>query len=125
MRKSIFGLLILVVLFAGMLSACSSKTTTPVTTTQSTTATTSTTAKPTTSSTTTAAAQQYGGTLRIITSQPPLANIGDPTVIRTSFGSIMAVIPVFEALVVFDNGGVPHGVLAESWTTASDKSSIT
>jgi peptide/nickel transport system substrate-binding protein len=118
MRKTIFGILILVVLFAGLLSACASKTTTPATTTTQPTTTTAT-------STTPAPTQQYGGTLRIITSTPPLSNIGDPTVIRTSFGSIMAVIPVFEALVVFDNGGVPHGVLATSWTVAADKSSIT
>jgi peptide/nickel transport system substrate-binding protein len=136
MRKSIFGILILVVLLAGILSACATKTTTPpatttaskpATTTATQPAATTTTTKPATTpvSTTPAPTQQYGGTLRIITSQPPLANIGDPTVIRTSFGSIMTVIPCFESLVVFDNGGVPHGVLAESWTTAADKSSIT
>ena len=127
MRKTVIGILIFVVLLAGLMSACASKTTTPATTTtQPTTATTTTTTKPTTAtSTTPAPTQQYGGTLRIITGQPPLANIGDPTVIRTSFGSIMAVIPCFESLVVFDNGGVPHGVLATSWTVAPDKSSIT
>jgi peptide/nickel transport system substrate-binding protein len=116
MRKTVFGILILVVLLAGLLSACASKTTTP--------ATTATTKPTTTTSSTPTPTQQYGGTLRIITNTPP-TTLGDPTVIRTSFGSIMAVIPCFEALVVFDNGGVPHPVLAESWTVAPDKSSIT
>jgi peptide/nickel transport system substrate-binding protein len=37
----------------------------------------------------------------------------------------MAIIPCLESLIVFDNGGVPHPVLAESWTVAPDKSSIT
>jgi peptide/nickel transport system substrate-binding protein len=68
--------------------------------------------------------QQYGGTLRIITNTPPLA-LGDPVQIRLSFGSIMAIIPCIEALVAFDNSGVCHGVLAQSWTIAPDGKSIT
>jgi peptide/nickel transport system substrate-binding protein len=125
MRKSIIGLLLLVVLFAGLLSACSSKTTTPVTTTTKPTTATTTTVKTTaTTATTPTATQQYGGILRVITAQGPVS-LGDPTVIRTNFGSIMADIPCYEALCVFDNTGTPHAVLATTWTVAPDKSSLT
>ncbi|MDD1710093.1 MAG: ABC transporter substrate-binding protein, partial [Methanoregulaceae archaeon] len=127
MKKNAIGIFVAIMLLAVILGACSPKTTTPpsAATTIPTTAATSTTTKPvTTPATTTTAAQQYGGTLRIITVNSPQA-LGDPLQVRLFFGSIMAFIPCLESIIVFDNGGVPHGVLAESWTTAENKSSIT
>jgi peptide/nickel transport system substrate-binding protein len=66
--------------------------------------------------------QQYGGTLRLIIQSPTLY-MGDPTLMSDSVGNCQ--IPCLEALVVSDNSGQMHGVLATNWNVAPDGKSIT
>jgi peptide/nickel transport system substrate-binding protein len=76
------------------------------------------------SSTSAGTGQQYGGILRIISYSPPTA-LGDPAEIASASGNNMAAVPCLEALLVFDNSGQPHPVLATDWSIASDGKSVT
>jgi peptide/nickel transport system substrate-binding protein len=72
---------------------------------------------------TSSTAAQSGGVLRIIQFGSPLY-IGDPSLMLDS-NSGMAGIPDLEALVISDNSGQIHPVLATSWTVSQDGKAIT
>ena len=146
MKKSLYLFLAALVIISLTLVACSSPTTTPATTTPATKPPVSTTVAPpptsapaappspsasvivppplqTSTPTASSGAPQAGGTLRVIMFGSPLY-LGDPTLMLDS-NSGMAGIPSLEALVVSDNSGQIHPVLATSWTVAPDGKSIT
>lgn len=69
------------------------------------------------------ASPQFGGILREISYASP-TYLGDPVLIQDS-GSNMTAIPTLEALVVSDNAGQMHPILATDWNIAQDGKSIT
>jgi peptide/nickel transport system substrate-binding protein len=126
MKKYLFPLAILAIC-AFILAGCSAANTTtkpPVTspannTVPSTAASSKVVSSPaptpiTASSPKTTSPAQYGGKLRIITYSTP-SYLGDPPLVSTDSGSIMACIPALESLLFVDNTGQMLPSLAISW----------
>jgi peptide/nickel transport system substrate-binding protein len=135
LRRNIFFMLLVVILIIGALfTGCSKSTTTssttaPVTTTTSQTSTmtstgpTSTSTAPPSSSTTTSGGVRTGGILTIISPQTP-SSFGYP--VETSGNAPGFVnVPWIESFISSDTKGNLIPMLATSWETATDHSSIT
>jgi ABC-type transport system substrate-binding protein len=111
----IFSLFIVVIMLATLMACSKTTTTTPVTSSSTTS----------TSQSTTTASSKYGGTLRIIPNLGwnPLASIGYPP--EMTYIGAADLLPCIERLVRIDNKGAPMPFLAQTWTVAPDKSSLT
>jgi ABC-type transport system substrate-binding protein len=134
MKKSIYALVILLLLFTLILAACNN---TPATIAPATSTTT--TAKPTSAPTTTATSApttkpvspttttpQSGGTLYIILTGGN-QNIGTLGAAHEAAGGMYARVslPVMESLWVYDENEVYHPKLAESWDISADGKLLT